>query len=133
MSLFAIISASLMTKIASFGFAAALAWWLLERFAAGKPRAEQRLEEYREPNARRGDLADGRKKSDAMTRMLAKASPAFAKPLKPKTAEDASKLKRKLGYAGFRSETAPSIFLGLKFILLMPIRVSYASTLLPSS
>jgi tight adherence protein C len=47
--------------------------------------------------------------------MLEKATPALAKPLTPKNAKDAGKLKSKLSHAGFRSETASTIFLGLKF------------------
>ena len=55
MTLLAFISSALLTKVAIFGFAAVLAWWLLEFFVAAKPRAEQRLDEFREPNARRTD------------------------------------------------------------------------------
>ena len=51
--------------------------------------------------------------------MLAKASPRLAAPLQPKTAEEAGKLKGKLAMAGFRGETAVSIFLGLKFAALL--------------
>jgi tight adherence protein C len=116
-TLLAFISSALLTKVAIFGFAAVLAWWLMEFFLAGKPRAERRLEEFREPNSRRTDR-DGRvvRKSDAMTKMLEKATPALARPLQPKNAADAGKLKIKLAHAGFRSEAAPSIFLGLKLI-----------------
>ena len=60
------------------------------------PRAEERLDELQESAARR---RDGRwptpiKKSDAMTKVLAKASPALAKPLQPKTELEVSKLKQ---------------------------------------
>jgi hypothetical protein len=79
LSLAAIISTALLTKLAIFVGVAAGAWWLLELLAAGKPRAERRLEEFREPNLRRGDLHDRRqsvaKRSDGMTRLLEKASP----------------------------------------------------------
>lgn len=118
MTLLAFISSALLTKVAIFGFAAVMAWWLLEFFAAGKPRAEQRLEEYREPNTRRGDR-EGRfskKKSHAMTKMLEKASPMLAKPLQSKDAAETSKLKQKLAHAGFRGEAAPNIFLMLKLV-----------------
>ena len=47
--------------------------------------------------------------------MLEKASPSFAKPLQPKNEAEAGKLKNRLTVAGFRGETAGSIFLGLKF------------------
>ncbi len=52
-----------------------------------------------------------------MTRLLERASPRMAKPLQPKTEADVGKLRAKLNYAGFRSEAAPSIFLGLKIDL----------------
>ncbi len=119
MTLLALVTTALITKLAIFCCAAAVAWWLLETFAAGKPRAEKRLEEIRDPLGRRSDR-DPRggmvKKTDAMTKMLEKATPALAKPLKPKTEQEEGKIKLKLSYAGFRSEAAPSIFLGLKII-----------------
>lgn len=117
MIVLAFISPALLTKVAIFGFAAVLAWWLLEFFATGKPRAEQRLEEYREPNSRRSDR-DARmvKRADAMTKMLEKASPMLAKPLQSKDAAETSKLKSRLAHAGFRSETASTMYLGLRLI-----------------
>jgi tight adherence protein C len=54
-----------------------------------------------------------------MAKMLERATPAFSKPLQPKSEEEVGKLRLKLGFAGFRSETAPSIFLGIKFIMLV--------------
>ena len=122
-TLAALISTTLMTKLAIFGATAAGAWWLLELLAAGKPRAERRLEEFREPNLRRSDARDRRqslaKRSDGMTRLLEKASPKISKPLQPKSEEEVGKLRAKLNYAGFRGEAAPSIFLGLKAICLV--------------
>jgi tight adherence protein C len=111
-----------LTKIAIFGAVACAAWLLLDVLAKGKPRAEARLEDFRDPSRRKGD-GSGRargvtKRSDGMTRLLAKASPTMAKPLQPKSEADVGKLRAKLNYAGFRSEAAPSIFLGLKVICL---------------
>jgi len=94
---------------------AALAWWALELVAAGKPRAVERLDELRHPQSRRREEESGLKKPDAVTRMLARATPALAKPLQPKSELELSKLKMKLANAGFRGEAAGSIFLGLKF------------------
>ncbi len=106
--------------LAVFGMFAAAAWWVLERLAAGKPRAEQRLEEFRDPPKRRQMASKASvKKTDAMTKMLEKASPALAKPLQPKSELEASKLKQRLAHAGFRGEAAPSIYLGLKFVFLV--------------
>jgi len=110
-----LISTDLLTKLAIFGAVACGAWWMLELLATGKPRAERRLEEFREPNSRRTDPRTA-KRSDGMTRLLERATPKFSKPLQPKTEEEVGKLRLKLGYAGFRGETAPSIFLGFKLI-----------------
>jgi tight adherence protein C len=112
----ALISTDLMTKLAIFGGVAAGAWLLLELVAKGKPRAERRLEEFREPNSRRGDGRAATRRATGMTKLLEKATPKLAKHLQPKTAEDVGKLRSKLSYAGFRSELAPSVFLGLKAI-----------------
>jgi prepilin signal peptidase PulO-like enzyme (type II secretory pathway) len=102
--------------LALFGTFAALAWWVLDMIAAGRPRALERLEEIKDPGKRRKAAAESAlKKSAALTRVLEKATPSLAKPLQPKNAAEMSKLKTKLSVAGFRSESAGSIFLGLKF------------------
>lgn len=111
-----LISMDLLTKLAIFGAVAAGAWWLMELLATGKPRAERRLDEFREPNTRRSDARGVAKRSEGMTKLLEKASPRLSRPLQPKTEEEVGKLRLKLGYAGFRSEAAPSIFLGLKLV-----------------
>jgi tight adherence protein C len=54
-----------------------------------------------------------------MSRMLEASAPALAKPLQPRTEKDIGKLKLKLSHAGFRSEAAPQIFLGIKFMMLV--------------
>jgi tight adherence protein C len=108
-----------LTKIAIFGAVACGVWLIMELVAKGSPRAEQRLEDFRDPSRRRGEAAGSRgvtKRSDGMARLLELASPRFSKPLQPKSEEDVGKLRAKLNYAGFRGETAPSIFLGLKTI-----------------
>jgi tight adherence protein C len=118
----ALISMPLLTKIAIFGGVACGAWLLLDLLAKGKPRAEARLDDFRDPSRRRGDSRDGNrgvtKRSDGMARLLERASPRMAKPLQPKSEAEVGKLRAKLNYAGFRTEAAPSIFLGLKTICL---------------
>jgi len=51
--------------------------------------------------------------------LLERSAPALAKPLQPKTEKDMGKLKMKLAHAGFRSEAAPQIFLGMKLVMLV--------------
>jgi tight adherence protein C len=52
--------------------------------------------------------------SAAMSDLLTKATPQLAKPLQPKDEAEAGKLKTRLAHAGFRSENATTILLGLK-------------------
>ena len=112
-----LLTSTLMTRLAVFGCAAAGVWWLLDFIASRKPRAEQRLEDIREPNSRKADLLrDSKGKSGAMTKMLEAASPALAKPLQPKSNEEISQAKDKLNQAGFRGENATEIYWSLKMI-----------------
>lgn len=112
-----LINFELLLPFAVFGMFALGAWWVLDRVASGRSRAVERLEELKNPSLRRrkSDEEIGVvKKADAMTRVLAKASPALAKPLQPKSEFEVNKLKMRMANAGFRNEAAPSIFLSLK-------------------
>lgn len=102
---------------AIFGLFAVGAWWLMEVFAKRRPKAEQRLDEFRDPSKRNRDGRDGPsiRESSAVTKLLEKASPALAKPLQPQDEASAGKLKQRLNCAGFRTESASMIFLSLKF------------------
>jgi tight adherence protein C len=87
---------------------------------AGRPsRVHERLDELKNPMARRRDAKGAGKKGDTMSKLLEKASPMLSKPLLPKSEGETSKLKQKLSQAGFRGDTSTSIFLGLKFSLLI--------------
>ncbi len=97
---------------ALFGLFAVGAWWLLGLVTSTGTRAEQRLDELKDPRLRRAEGGRG----DAMSRVLEKATPALAKPLQPKNEAEQGKLKVRLQNAGFRQEGAASIFLGLKII-----------------
>jgi tight adherence protein C len=111
----AIMSSTTVTQLAIFGATAAAAWWVLESMARRKPRAEQRLEEFREPSSRKGDmLRDMKAPKGAVARVLAKASPALSAPLQPKTTEEVGKTRQKLNMAGFRSEGAMQIYWSMK-------------------
>jgi tight adherence protein C len=107
----ALLSFEKLLPIAIFGLFAVVTWWLLGIVAGRRSRADERLDEFSNP-AKRGEKA----KKGSVSSMLEKATPALAKPLQPKNEQEVSKLKLRLTQGGFRSETAPSIFLGLKFI-----------------
>ena len=131
----ALFSLTKLLPFAIFGLFAVIAWMVLEKLGGRKQRAEERLDELRNPSARRRAEQGGApvKKAATMGRMLSKASP-MAKPLQPKSAEDQGKLKRRLGEAGFRTENSTGVFLGLKFIgLIVGLTISGATSLATSS
>jgi tight adherence protein C len=105
--------------IALFGMVAAGAWFVLDRLAAGKPRAVERLDELKNPRVRRSAADAPIKKQSAMSKVLENAAPALARPLTPKNDHEMSKLKVKLANAGFRGEGASRVFLGIKFVSLI--------------
>lgn len=117
MLLFAVSPMEMLVPIAVFVAVAALAWWLVDFFSASSPRAEERLDELKNPTIRRrGDeILNPKKNKSQMTKVLAKAAPALSRPLQPKSGEEMGKLKARLVQAGFRHESHPSIFLGMKF------------------
>jgi len=111
------VTSTMVTRFAVFGCAAAVAWWLLDFVSNKKPRAEQRLDEIRDPNTRKSDLLLRDKGSQgAMSKMLSKATPALSKPLQPKTSEEVSKTREKLNQAGFRNEKALEIYWAMKIV-----------------
>lgn len=111
-----LVSFEKLLPFAIFGLFAACAWLVLDRVARGQSRASERLDEIKNPNARKRAEGPGAKKQDAMSKVLEKATPALAKSLQPKTELEVNKLKTKLSNGGFRSEAAPSIFLSMKFV-----------------
>lgn len=108
---------SLIVAVAVFGGVVALVWAAAEYFVSSRPRVEERLDELRDPTRRR-DRDNNMMSTEAMTSLLEHAAPTLAKPLQPKNEADTNKLKSKLSHAGFRSEAAPTMFLGLKIACL---------------
>jgi len=112
-----IMSSPVVMQIAVVGGVAAVVWWLLDVMGSKKPRAEQRLQDIRDLNSRKSDLLrEGKSTSGTMSKMLERASPALAKPLKPKTEQEVSDTRSKLNQAGFRAENAAEVFWSLKMI-----------------
>src|SRR6188474_529029 len=94
----------LLVQVAVFGLIAAVAWLAFDWLTGTSSRAEQRLDDFKDPMGRKRreeGAAPGKKKNDAMARMLEASAPALAKPLQPKTEKAQGKLKLKLSYAGF--------------------------------
>jgi len=105
----------LIIAISVFGLFAAGIYFLADMLLKDKSRAEDRLDGLKDPYQRGGRNGDKSTKGNALGKVLEKATPSLAKPLQPTNEKDANKLKDKLSHAGFRSEGAPTTFLGLKF------------------
>jgi tight adherence protein C len=106
------LSTAIVIPVASFIAIGVLTWLVLSFFAADEDRAGRRLGELSDPRKRLG--RGGPTKSEAISKMLQKASPALAKPLTPKTEAEMGKLRQGLVEAGFRSESAPMIYLSIR-------------------
>jgi tight adherence protein C len=96
------------------GFACA-AWAMMSYMSGRSSRADQRLEELRNPLLRSKD-----KETDPRSQtMLQKAAPALSKALQPKSELEQSKLKVSLANAGFNSPHSVEIYLAIKFASLI--------------
>ncbi|WP_203328889.1 type II secretion system F family protein [Candidatus Laterigemmans baculatus] len=88
-----------------------------------RPRAEARLEELRNPRRRSqaASLDEGaeraKKKSEALAAALERATNPLAATVRPKNEKELGKLRERLMHAGFRRESAPTIFKGVQLIL----------------
>ncbi|HTI51961.1 MAG TPA: type II secretion system F family protein [Planctomycetaceae bacterium] len=96
-----------------FGFACA-AWAVLSYMSGRSSRADERLEELRNPLIRSKDNPDKKGQS-----VLQKAAPALSKALQPKSELEQSKLKVGLANAGFNSPYAIELYLAIKFASLV--------------
>ena len=91
--------------------------WMLADVSTKKAGiAEQRLDVLSSPYGRRIQEKMENSASEAMAKAFEAAAPALAKPLTPQNEKEASKLKQRLMEAGFRSESAPMMFLSIKLM-----------------
>jgi tight adherence protein C len=96
----------------------AAVWVLLDMFSkdtnqAAESRLDMLNDRKRQEKGEKGKAAGVEK----FTRAFEKASPALAKHLEPKNEVEKSKLVQRLSEAGFRSESAPAVFLAIKLII----------------
>ncbi|MBY0587517.1 type II secretion system F family protein [bacterium] len=91
---------------------------LYSLFSARDARAEKRLDRFSRMTGG-SDTHEQSSNSERLQELIEKAAPALAKPLTPQTEEEQSVLKIRLLNAGWRSEGAASIYLGIKFGFLL--------------
>jgi tight adherence protein C len=78
-------------------------------------RAQERLDRISRPQSL-AEIEDPRSKGGTRFQGLAETAKALSAPLMPQTELEQSKLKIKLANAGFRSESAVSVYLGLRLV-----------------
>lgn len=114
----AAVSPTILIAIAVFAAISAGMWFVLDLFNRKEQRTEERLDLLSDPRRKAEREAEARdsKKTEALARVLEKASPALSKPLTPKTEEEMGVLKQRLVVAGFRTDSAPAVFLSMKVL-----------------
>src|SRR5437867_1344512 len=92
------------------------AWALLSIMADRDERPLARLKRLSSGWRHAGGAAESSvlRKNDRVQEILALAAPALSRPLMPKSEYEQSQLKMRLATAGWRSESAVSVYLGLK-------------------
>ncbi len=110
-----------LVPVSLFIAVSAVAWLVLGRMSGeDKPRAEARLDELRNPRRRTnsGDEPNDRekKKAEALTAVLERATSPLGNSVKPKNEKELSQLRERLLHAGFRREAAPVVFKGGQLI-----------------
>jgi tight adherence protein C len=93
----------------------ALVWGVLSMLSARNSRAQERLERLSRP-ASLAEIEDPtRHKAERFHGMMETAK-AMSAPLMPQTELEQSELKLKLANAGFRSDSAVAVYVGLRFM-----------------
>ena len=95
------------------------AWAIINFLANKNSRADERLEELRNPLVRGKDKAEDPKGQSGVGTMIERAAPTLSKALQPKSELEQSKLKVSLANAGFNSPYATEWYLAIKFASLI--------------
>lgn len=93
-------------------------WSLADIFVVKQDQNDERLRRIRGITANNAILDNKNKRKEDIKQWVEKTSTVLADSVKPKTEQEASKLKQQLSYAGIRGESAQSIYLATKVVLL---------------
>jgi len=119
----------------AFGAMFAGIWVLLTVLSSRNTKAEERLSKLgRTPSMMDLELNSNRGSTGSVDRKMQSIidkAMAFAKPMMPKTEIEQSKLRQELAMAGFRSEKAPKIFMGIRTITLVVASLFLITVVLP--
>lgn len=134
-SVLAIIDIKDIMPFLAFGAMFAGIWVLLTVLSSRNTKAEERLSKLgRTPSMMDLDLNSKGTSTGSVDRKMQSIidkAMAFAKPMMPKTEIEQSKLRQELAMAGFRSEKAPKIFMGMRTISLVVASLFLVTVVLP--
>jgi tight adherence protein C len=102
--------------IAVFGMIFLGGWWLVDFLSRRSSRAQERLDELRDPRARAKDKSG---EQAGVAGLFQRAAPQLSKALQPKTELEQNKLKIRLANAGYNTPGAPQLFLAAKTAMLV--------------
>jgi tight adherence protein C len=112
--MFALVGLEEIIPLLVFGGFVFAVWTVLSLISNRNSRAQERLERISRP-ASLAELEDPRNKAKERFAGVMETAKALSGPLMPKSEGEQSELKNKLAHAGFRSESAVPVYLGLRF------------------
>jgi tight adherence protein C len=117
MTTFAIVGLAELIPLVVFAGLVAAVFGILTMISNRNSRASERLERISRP-ASLAEIEDPKAKKDRFQGVMETAK-ALSRPLMPQTELEQSEIKMKLAHAGFRSDSAVSVYLGIRFGTLM--------------
>jgi tight adherence protein C len=130
MTLLAFVGMAEMIPLMIFAAIVAGIFAVLNLISGRNSRAAERLERISRP-ASLAEIEDGKNNKKERFAGMVDAAKALSKPLMPQTELETSQLKIELANAGFRSESAVAVYLGIRFGVLMAALVVSCLVYLP--
>jgi tight adherence protein C len=127
--IFAVVGFQELIPFLVFGALIAGIFSVLTLISSRNSRATERLERLSRP-ASLAEIEDPRAKKERFQNIL-EAAKAMSKPLMPQTELEQSELRMRLAHAGFRSDSAVSVYLGLRLANLLAFTVIALAIFLP--
>ncbi len=112
-----------------FACLVASVWGALSYVSQRNTRTQERLARMSRPSM--GEIDITQDSREERLKGITEAAKAFSSPLMPQTELEQNKLKMELAHAGFRSDSAMSIYLGVKFACLLFFSVLGAAVFVP--
>jgi tight adherence protein C len=128
--MFALVGLEEAIPLLVFGGFVFAVWTILSLISNRNSRAQDRLDRISRP-ASLAELEEPRMKTKERFAGVMETAKALSGPLMPKSAGEQGELKNKLAHAGFRSESAVPVYLGMRFASFVGFSLLGAAIFLP--